>query len=187
MCLHPFCYGTLLPPALRLARYLPFLGLAYPVRSFILPLRSYSILSKCYLEHLNCALFHYRFWYLFPNWRVFSSLFHYLLHFNEKVLLGTQNGSWAGNPNPSNEVSCVKIVMFHGIASDQGTSSTKASFTVNRNCPFLCLHNIKKFIADFDTGGSSISKKEVVVVYTVFGKAGSFISFIIEPNDTGNS
>lgn len=53
--------------------------------------------------------------HLLPDWAICSFLAHGLLHFNEEVLLRTQDGARAGDSDPSDEVSCRKIVVFHRV------------------------------------------------------------------------
>lgn len=84
-----------------------------------------------YLETMHYVLFVYNLAHLFPDWTACTLFTHHLLHFNEEVLLRTEDGAGTGDSDPSYEVSCREVVVFHRVETDQSASTTKTSLAVH--------------------------------------------------------
>lgn len=69
--------------------------------------------------------------HLLPDRTVCPFLAHGFLHLNEEVLLRTQNGARPGDSDPSDEVSCRKVVVFHRVEANQSASTPKTSFAMH--------------------------------------------------------
>ena len=74
---------------------------------------------------------------------------HSFFHLDEVVLLGTQDGARTGNSNPSDEVSCWEIVVFHAVESDERPCPPQASLTVYSQGSLLAFGYVYDFVDDF--------------------------------------
>ena len=77
--------------------------------------------------------------------------------------------------------------MLHCIAGDQRASSSQTGLAMNSNTTLLSFDHIEELVHDFEAGSCSVSEKHIFVFDTIFGKTRSFICFVVESDNHGNS
>ena len=87
------------------------------------------------------------------------------------MLLRAQNRPRSRDTDVPNKVSCIEVIVLHGIAGDESPCSTEPSLTMNCDCPLFVFDNIKEFIDNLNTGCSAISEEQVLVLNAIVGKA----------------
>ena len=102
------------------------------------------------------------------------------------MLLWTKDTARSGNSDPSNEISCWEFKMLHCIQTNQRTSSTKTSFTVNSKSTRLSFWNLQKFINNILRWCGTINKKQIWMLYTISYKSLSIVFGFVQPNNSRN-
>jgi len=178
------CFSFLPPPAPHPDRSLH--SPLYPSRerSFVPVPRSTS--SHIYLESVQHVLLVHDLPHLLPDGAVGALLPHHLLHLDEVVLLRAQNGPWAGNPDPSDKISGMEIIVLHGVQCDKGTCAAQTCLAVHcyRTCFLLC--DFQELVDDLKRGNAAIGEVQLDVFYILLSEVSSIVGLVIESNDCCN-
>lgn len=117
---------------------------------------------------------------LTPNVGILSFFLHGFLDLDKKMLLRPKDRPRPGYSNPTDKIWCVKLVMFHSIASYQATCTTKPCLTVYCYSSLLGFNQLQKLINDIRIWGSTVCKYQIMMFDSLLGKACSIIGFIIK-------
>ena len=122
------------------------------------------------------------------DWRRFKLLCHHLtllcrvrrvdiirFHFRKIELLRTKNWTWSSDSDPSDKIGCWEFEMFHCIQTNECSSSTKTSFTVNSKSAGLSFWNFEKFIYNILGWCGTINKKQIWMLYPISYKTLSIV------------
>lgn len=99
------------------------------------------------------------------------------------MLLGSDDGAWSANSDPSNDFSMCKPVVFHDITGYQCPSSSQTSFAVDRDGPLRVLTDVEEPPHDVVAGGAAIYEKQVVVLEAGVGKAFRLVNLLVQSHD----
>lgn len=121
---------------------------------------------------------------LFPNWWLIAFFVHILFNLYQEMLLWSEDRSRSAKPYPSDESCSRKLVMLHGIASNQTPRSSQAGFTMNCHCSFCWFNNLQKFLDNLQRWWRTISEKEVIMINAVLCKILAVISGRVKTDDS---
>lgn len=99
------------------------------------------------------------------------------------MLLGSYNGAWPADSDPSNYFSVCKPVVFHDITGYHRPCSSKTSFAVNRDRPFRVLTDVQEPSHDVVAGGAAVYEEEVVVLEASICEALRLVNLFVQPHD----
>ena len=122
-----------------------------------------------------------------PDGAVLALLPHDLLHLDEVVLLGAEDGAGSDNSDPSYEGRSWKIVMLHRIAGDEGAGSSQTRLAMYSDGSLLVLCQVDKFMHDVHGGDRAVGKIEFVVFDVSLDELGGVVGFVIEADYVADS
>jgi len=105
----------------------------------------------------------------------------------EELLLGSQDTSWSAKSDVADEIRSQELVMFQGISSDEGTSSSQTSLTMDSQSSLFGFSNLEESVDDFIRRARTIQEIEIGVVDTILDESLFIVLFIVKSNDSGDS
>lgn len=105
-----------------------------------------------------------------------------LLHFDEVVLLGTEDRPRPGDPDPSDELRSREMVVLHRVTSDEGAGSTEPRLAVHRQRALGRLCDMQKFLHNLHRGDAAVGEVQLVMRYAIFDEIAGLVGLVIEPH-----
>lgn len=95
---------------------------------------------------------------------------HLFFAIEEVELLRAKDRAWPAESYPADKVSCVEMIVFHGVHTDKSACSSESSLTMYSNGTWLLFSYIQKLI-DYRSGRiGTVSEVQFVVPDTSFFK-----------------
>jgi hypothetical protein len=104
----------------------------------------------------------------------------------QKVLLGSDDRAGPANSEPGDDFGSRKLVMFHDVASDEGTGASEASLAVHSHSARTLFGQVEKLFDYRVTGRAAVHVEEVVVLEARFHKSSRVVDFFVETNDASD-
>lgn len=99
------------------------------------------------------------------------------------MLLGSDDGAWSANSDPSNDFSVCEPVVFHDVTGYQCPCSSQTSFAVDRDGPFRVLTDVQEPPHDVVTGGAAVYEEQVVVLKAGVREALRLVNLFVQSHD----
>ena len=135
--------------------------------------------------------FEVSFWQLlsdsFPYLWLCSLRMHLFFAIEEVELLRAKDRAWPAESYPADKVSCVEMIVFHGVHTDKSACSSESSLTMYSNGTRLLFSYIQKVI-DYGSGRiCTVSKVQFIVSDAFVFKFFWIVSLIIKANHCRNA
>ena len=127
-------------------------------------------LARTYKLHQLCAL-------CFP-----AGSHHALIHLNEVILLGAQDGTRSRDSNPPNEGGWRETEVLHAVESNQTARAAQTSLAVDRNTSFFLLCSVEELFNDIVWRRRAIEEVQVEVIHVLLDEFLSVILGFIQAN-----
>lgn len=105
----------------------------------------------------------------------------------KELLLGSQDTAWSAESNVADEVRSQEFVVLQGISSNEGTSSSQTSLTVDSQSSLFSFSNLEEGVNDFIRRARAIQEIEIGMVDTILDESLFIVLFIVKSDDSGNS
>lgn len=120
--------------------------------------------------------------HLLPDGAVGAQFPHGLLDLDQVVLLRAEDRAGPGDSDPADELSGWKVVVFHGVAGDQGACSSQACLAVDGQRAVGLLRNLQEFIDDLHGGNAAVRKVQLMMPDSILDEVVGLVGLVVEPH-----